>query len=649
MTIESESIPYEPVRLRGERLLILAPHPDDEVIGCGGLIAQHVREQRRVRAVIATDGCEADGAGADREAYRDRRERESCEGLALLGQDIGIEFLRFPDRSLTSRAEELIVRLREAIAAFRPDLILAPSPIEIHPDHLALSRAFCSLVQGDETLFADLAFARVAFYEVSQPIRPNSLVDISDVAEAKFGALAAHESQLALRDYGAFVRGLNAYRAMTLPVGTRFAEGYWTTDLTQLRTMPFSALRQSVSGAPTLEVTGERLPISVVIRTKDRPALLREAIASVQGNGYAAEIIVVNDGGVRPEDVQGVTLVNHEQTLGRSVAANEGVRKASSPFIAFLDDDDLYYPEHLPTLANAAAQSPERAAWYSDAVSAFLRIGESGSYETHSRLRLFGQDFDRDLLLVDNYIPLPTLLIPRASFLDLGGFDRAFDLFEDWDFLIRLGRRGDFVHVPRVTCEIRHHEGGGSITLTTPEGSAAFREAKLRVWAKHRELLDDDVLANAFERQKRRIASIFSFLVEEKGRRHHAETDIARLEREKTSLMSELYTVTTAAQQAELRARELAPLEPLVAELQRDRDANARYAAELQTALQGRQQAVEAGQQALAASQRAFDEGQTTIAALYAEIHRLQGLLDTIYGSRTWKLHSMVEKMKGRG
>src|SRR5207247_11226863 len=52
---------------------------------------------------------------------------------------------------------------------------------------------------------------------------------------------------------------------------------------------------------------------------------------------------------------------------------------------------------------------------------------------------------------------------------------------------------------------------------------------------------------------------------------------------------------------------------------------------------------------ALGDARAAFDEAQRTIAALYAEIARLQGTLDAIFQSRTWKLHSMVEKMKGRG
>src|SRR5207244_1160629 len=136
-------------------------------------------------------------------------------------------------------------------------------------------------------------------------------------------------------------------------------------------------------------------------------------------------------------------VINNRGSRGRSEAMNIGVREAKSEFVAFLDDDDLYYPEHLPTLA-AAAHASQHVAWYTDAVSAFLRLGESGDYETYSRLRIFGQDFDRDQLLLDNYIPLPTLLVPRKTFLDAGGFDSKFDLFEDWDFLIRLSQRGTF-------------------------------------------------------------------------------------------------------------------------------------------------------------------------------------------------------------
>src|SRR5204863_6025958 len=98
----------------------------------------------------------------------------------------------------------------------------------------------------------------------------------------------------------------------------------------------------------------------------------RDAIASIRGTGYPAEIVVVNDGGAKPEAAD-VTLVQHDASRGRAEAGNAGVRAASSKYVAFLDDDDLYYPEHLATLANAARVS--RRPPYTDAVSAFVTAG----------------------------------------------------------------------------------------------------------------------------------------------------------------------------------------------------------------------------------------------------------------------------------
>src|SRR5436190_4924585 len=614
---EAEAIPFEPLDLRGERLLVLAPHPDDEVIGCGGLVALHLRDGRKVRVVVATDGGEAGEPG--------ERQRESRAAVASLGF-AEVEFLNFPDRHLADSGG-FAAALRDILVDFRPDLIAAPSAIEIHPDHLALARTLCDVVARDGSLFADLAVARVAFYEVSHPLRPNALVDITSVADAKFAAIAMHETQLAFRDYVAYTRGLNTYRAMSLPNEVKFAEAFYVVPLHELRTTPFSAWRTAMAAPPNAETVRETLPVSVIVRTKDRPALLHDAIASIRGTGYPAEILVVNDGGAKPE-VDGAKVIHHETPRGRAEAANAGVRAAANAYIAFLDDDDLYYPEHLAVLAASAAASSKTP--YTDAVSAFVSGGE-----TRSRMRIFSSDFDRDLLLVDNYIPLPTLLFRRDDFLDLDGFDPAFDLFEDWDFLIRLAQRGDFLHVQRITCEIRHIEGAGSITLDNPEGSARFRAAKLQVWSKHRALLTDDVFANAFERQKRRTVTLIGDAVEARGARSEAEQSIARAEREKALLLEQIQTVHERLNAAMMR---VATLEGSNDELRAVRDAAMQQCDDL---------LVRVGM--LGDARAGFEEAQRTVNALWNEITRLQGLLDTIYRSRTWRLHSIVERMKGRG
>jgi len=613
---EAEAIPFEPQDLRGERLLVLAPHPDDEVIGCGGLVALHLRENRPVHVVVATDGAQAGDAS--------QRESESRTALASLG-DATIEFLRFPDRELANAAE-LDQRLAAILRQWKPDLITVPSPLEIHPDHLALSRAFCDLIAHDPSLFADLAVARVAFYEVSAPLRPNTLVDISSVAEAKYAAIETHASQTAMRDYTSYARGLNAWRAMTLPTIVKFAEGYWVTPLPSLRTMPFSALREAM-GPMRIDVVHEPLPVSVIVRTKDRPALLAEAVASIRATGYPAEIVVVNDGGARPE-VEGVTLVEHETSRGRAEAGNAGVNAAKNEYIVFLDDDDLFYPEHLATLSNAARASNAKG-WYSDAVSAFIDGGK------REAMRIYAHDFDRELLLVDNFIPLPALLIRRADFLDLGGFDPAFDLFEDWDFLIRLAQRGEFIRVSRITCEIRHIKGAGSVVLANPESSPLFRAAKLQVWRKHAALMGENLFANVFEREKQRTVALEGDLVEARGARGRIEQEVARLERDKQSLIAQIAALSERINETMMRISHLeganAEIRGMLAASNRDRDEAIARCAEIEPA------------------RAAAAEAQRTNAALYAEVARLQNLLDTIFQSRTWKLHTLVERVKGRG
>ena len=178
--IEHELVPFQAEILLGEKLLVLAPHPDDEVIGCGGLIALHIQERREVRTVLITDGGAANEPAGD--AYLQKRRKESVAGLAILGSQEP-KFLGIPDRLIGSRAEVLQKEIREQIIRYRPDLIVIPSPVEVHPDHLATARALHDLIQRSPEILGDLALCRLAFCEISQPFRPNVLVVITGVAE----------------------------------------------------------------------------------------------------------------------------------------------------------------------------------------------------------------------------------------------------------------------------------------------------------------------------------------------------------------------------------------------------------------------------------------------------------------------------------
>src|SRR3954467_4532333 len=114
-------------RVRAASALVLAPHYDDEVLGCGGLIAQLTAAGAVVRVLFLSDSGGGGGEQvADREAYgRRRREGGSrvCESRGLAGCDPR----SLPDGALDQRLEEAEQGIRRAIFTQRPDLVLVPS------------------------------------------------------------------------------------------------------------------------------------------------------------------------------------------------------------------------------------------------------------------------------------------------------------------------------------------------------------------------------------------------------------------------------------------------------------------------------------------------------------------------------------------
>jgi LmbE family N-acetylglucosaminyl deacetylase len=149
-----------------ERTLIVAPHPDDDAIGAGGLIQRAVAGGARVRVVFATDG---DNNGwpqrvmhkkllirkTDRARWGAMRREEALEALARLG--VGRDaahFLGFPDQKIAVLARAgstaVIDALRTVIDDFQPTLIVAPSSRDLHADHRALAY-FVHRAAGTET------------------------------------------------------------------------------------------------------------------------------------------------------------------------------------------------------------------------------------------------------------------------------------------------------------------------------------------------------------------------------------------------------------------------------------------------------------------------------------------------------------------
>jgi len=215
--MEDWFVPTEPGNLpAARRVLAFAPHPDDEIYGCGGVLARYVAQGAQVEVVIVTDGAAQVEAGA-RDGHAATRAGESRAALACLGVQAS-RFWGLADRSLVGD-DGLGARVAAAMRESAAEVVLAPSLWEIHPDHRALGAAVL-----EAATLSDAAAPCLLFYEIGAAQRPNLLVDITDVWPAKLRAMACFASQQQRQDYARHIEALNAWRTYSLPPSVRWAE-----------------------------------------------------------------------------------------------------------------------------------------------------------------------------------------------------------------------------------------------------------------------------------------------------------------------------------------------------------------------------------------------------------------------------------------
>ena len=203
----------------GRRILAVAPHPDDDVIGCAGTLARSRSAGDAICVIYATDGAASHlgSASYPPERLRDVREAEALAGLAALGLPPHVaRFLREPDGALCATPEaraRFDAALRAAIAAFAPTCVLSPWIRDVHPDHVATSSAVRRALAALRSE-AELCEYRVWGEPIDVATEPGVSrelrVDVASSADTKRAAIAAHRSQL-----GELVR--DAVRSFTLP------------------------------------------------------------------------------------------------------------------------------------------------------------------------------------------------------------------------------------------------------------------------------------------------------------------------------------------------------------------------------------------------------------------------------------------------
>ncbi|HUP25439.1 MAG TPA: glycosyltransferase family 2 protein [Thermoanaerobaculia bacterium] len=209
--------------------------------------------------------------------------------------------------------------------------------------------------------------------------------------------------------------------------------------------------------------------IAVVVPTHNRADLLPRALRSVLAQGFRDfELLVVDDASedATPKVLAGIAdprlrSLRHSRGAGAAVARNTGIRNATAPLIAFLDDDDELLPGFLDTMVQAfGAALPDVGFGWCGLQWVFSGAAEPGPVREETWAPSFAnREAAYRSFLRSRRIGSSGLTVRAGSIDEIGGFDEHLAKAEDTDLLIRLARHFDFLVAPQVLMRIHLHDG----------------------------------------------------------------------------------------------------------------------------------------------------------------------------------------------
>lgn len=247
----------------------------------------------------------------------------------------------------------------------------------------------------------------------------------------------------------------------------------------------------------SLAPLADRPLVSVMVPTMNRSDLLADTLASLVAQTYTNwEAIVINDCGEGDldwvesvDEQQRIRLIHNDRQTGCGGARNKGISVCRGSIVCYLDDDDVYLPDHLETIVNAMAGQRVMIAYteaeYVHEVLANGERRELGRFCPYS-----GVDYSLRRLHEQNFIPVICWAHRIELVSLLGNFERGLSAFEDWDLLLRYTRVTEPVHIGKITTEVRARSESESDNMTRRERKN-FPSLYRRVYARNR--LEGDI------------------------------------------------------------------------------------------------------------------------------------------------------------
>lgn len=224
-------IRFDPRPYAGRSVLVLAPHPDDEIIGCGGTLLSLVAAGARLTVLYVTDGAASAGL-ADQLENRKRTQR--LEEARVVAAAAGFSQALFwgEDNRDFRFTPELATRLASLIAELGPELIFTPSVTDIHGDHATVGRILAKALAGSPA-----SGAMVAQYEVWGLVPANTYWPVSDLVPRLESLLFLYRTEMQVDDYVHQVASRGYYQSLRVTGAPGFVEVFFTSSPAVFRRM----------------------------------------------------------------------------------------------------------------------------------------------------------------------------------------------------------------------------------------------------------------------------------------------------------------------------------------------------------------------------------------------------------------------------
>ncbi len=201
--------------------------------------------------------------------------------------------------------------------------------------------------------------------------------------------------------------------------------------------------------------------VSVLTPTYNRPDYLKEAIESVLKQDFSAwEMLIMNDGGIDVREVvesfndKRIRYFHRPENQGKASCLNYLLKRAAGEYIAYLDDDDIWYSNHLQLLSTVLDAEPEAGAVYSDlyAVQFVKDEKRKKRYPLHKFIQV-SRDFNRDFMFCFNHTLHVSLMHRKDLAFRAGLYDERITVLIDWNMTRKLCFFTDFKYIPTLTGE----------------------------------------------------------------------------------------------------------------------------------------------------------------------------------------------------